>query len=371
MKSLLVCINTVFGLIGIVVCVCGGMLVSNQELIETYGDGIKDIGVGFIVLGVFTILTAMCGMCGVKSFNKKYMFGYCVVLAIILACELGFASHAVASSNAQDVYNLCVMKNTTDAPIDPATGQAIDCASFQGNDLRLGSYLLWQALWNDAQLYSDNGKDAGKYSYKKTQYVFLQHIQESGRCCGFGKPVEVDQNSVGLCSPSSKQWSVSGNSISYQSCFGYNSNADGSAVSIPGTGDTFNSAIASAKGLFCQYTPNPKSTFADPDCTLAGQASIPRLTEKTMQYDFPMGECVARCHAYGCAEAIYSYVQKRLAVIGLVVVLVVVVNAIALILAVCILCAHQTGLSDDDPNRPGIQNAGDMQKGGGKSQEMV
>jgi hypothetical protein len=45
-----------------------------------------------------------------------------------------------------------------------------------------------------------------------------------------------------------------------------------------------------------------------------------------MQYDFPMGECVARCHAYGCAEAIYSYVQKRLAVIGLVVVLVVVVN---------------------------------------------
>ena len=166
MKSLLVCINTVFGLIGIVVCVCGGMLVSNQELIETYGDGIKDIGVGFIVLGVFTILTAMCGMCGVKSFNKKYMFGYCVVLAIILACELGFASHAVASSNAQDVYNLCVMKvfmfldskilfchllfalmqNTTDAPIDPATGQAIDCASFQGNDLRLGSYLLWQAL---------------------------------------------------------------------------------------------------------------------------------------------------------------------------------------------------------------------------------
>lgn len=365
MKGLLVCINTFFGAAGILVTVIGGMLVSNTEMIDTYGDGVVTIGTGFIILGVFTILTAMCGMCGVKSFNKKYLFGYCIVLGMILAIEVGFASYAINNANAGNVYNICVQKNNTATPIDPSTGLAVDCANFQKNDLRLGSYLLWQTLWNDAQLYDS---DMIKYKTKKTQYVFLQHLQESGRCCGFGKPIEIGD--LSMCKPNNEKWSVGGNAIQYQNCYGY----DADSFKDPGTADapTFKGED-NYKGLYCEYTPVAGKVFAESDCLMAGKSvPFPLSTRKQMQYDFPMGNCVSRCHAYGCAEAIFSYVEKRIAALSLVVLIVVLINVIALMLAVCILCAHQTGLSDDNPHQRGIQNSGDrVAKSGGKDTELV
>jgi hypothetical protein len=343
------------------VAVIGGMLLTNTELIDTYGEGIGTIGTAFLILGIFTVLTAMCGMCGVKSFNKKYLAGYCVILAIILGVEIGMASYAIQNARAETVYNLCVQKNTTMMPIDPATGEAVDCTSFQSNDLRLGSYLLWQTLWNDAQLYSD---DPVTYKQKKTQYVFLQHLQESGRCCGFGKPIEFDD--VSVCKPSNKKWDVGGNSISYQNCYGYD---DASFENLAeGAEPVYKGTVPHLKGLYCQYKPKPSSTFGTRDCM---STSVLTSDRKQMQYDFPMGDCVSRCHAYGCAEAIYSYVEARLATLGLIVLVVVLVNAIALVIAVCILCAHHSGLSDDDPHTRGIQNSGNVSKRGGKDTEMV
>jgi hypothetical protein len=187
LKSMLVFINMLFMGLGILVVAVGAYLTQSTELNDTYGSGITDIGTGFIVLGAFTIILGVLGCIGTKSFNRKFLLAYCAMTFVILACEAGFATFAIENSNAGTVANLCVLRNSSATPIDPSTGEVVDCEKFQENELRLGSYLLWQRLWNDAQLYHEGMATVpNPYQSKKTQFEFLSRIQESSRCCGFG-----------------------------------------------------------------------------------------------------------------------------------------------------------------------------------------
>jgi len=76
-----------------------------------------------------------------------------VITFILLMCELGFAIDVIETTSSADVYNVCMKADTPAVAIDPATGKTFDCTGFATNTFRLGSYLVWQFLWNEGQLH--------------------------------------------------------------------------------------------------------------------------------------------------------------------------------------------------------------------------
>jgi hypothetical protein len=407
MKYMLAVLNVLFIILGAVVISIGAFLIKDPTLNDTYGSTVTDAGIGLMVIGCFTILMAIIGCIGAKQYNKRALVIYMVLTFIIMCFQLYFGLEAYELAAGGGIYSLCVKRGTNSTSTDvigPAgTNLDVDCSTFAENSLRVGSYALWQNLWNDAERYrccrrfwadgkapplvadwaalkdptsaeyrncpstqnmDPNTCNAEVATYEKA-FKLLAKIQEQGKCCGFGKPYSVKDlaktpspvdpiNPFG-CVPSLKtDGFLKSTGKSIQRCYGYDTTDK--------EGPTYTNLRRSEdKGLYCNWIPDKQgptstcglaATDTTPNFDSANRFEYPQL--QYQEYDFPVGTCPELCYPYGCAQVIFSYVATRLAGFSLVILLLIVVNTLGFFSACCLAVSHKDRI----------------RRRGGKEQEM-
>jgi len=405
MKYALFCINTLFCIIGCVLVGIGAYIKQSEWLSDTYGDGVNDIAIALIVLGVMTMIISMVGCIGARDMNQRALLAYMVITFILLMCELGFAIDVIETTSSADVYNVCMKADTPAVAIDPATGKTFDCTGFATNTFRLGSYLVWQFLWNEGQLHyeatlietgevdADGAAIMGTgTSQQRKSYELAAGFQEEGRCCGFGAPIEGTPSTYvattqNRCNEDTFSFEVNGNSVQHQLCYGYpiHSNpehclcahdaafveATGASLctdNAPDAAAIWPAANSTNPGLRCQYGKviHELADGADLDppvlpkyeglyCAwLPGTDGNPvdqctnALPTAKMQadmfYDFPLGACSEQCVPWGCGQVMYEFLAEKMIALGTALLFVCLLNFIGFAISVCLVCAHRAGV---------------------------
>jgi hypothetical protein len=173
----------------------------------------------------------------------------------------------------------------------------------------------------------------------QSTYKLIIQLQESGKCCGFGKPYSVLEEG-----PSATMGCVtdkSSNSLlasdQYQRCFGFAQNAD----NFQDIANTQKANGESLRGLYCKWAPGKTAPMGEQGCGVSTNSAVLSVTEqKYAAYDFPAGTCPALCYPYGCAQVVYEYVRNRLAAFSLIVLLLVLVNTFGFFSACCLALSH-------------------------------
>lgn len=241
LKYLLAVINVLFIILGAVIGGIGMYLLHDQYMSDTYGGSVHSAAVGFIALGIFTVLLAIVGCIGARNYNKRALVFYMVCTFIIMIIQLVFGIEAAELAADGGVFAICVKRGTPAAPTvtgPDGTDINVNCQTFVENGLRVGSYALWQNVWNDAESYrcckgsywkegtttmkADNELTAPSFmaahntatrNCKKwtledakvickaaaeyeSAHTLMSKLQEDGKCCGFGKPYKIGENYV-------------------------------------------------------------------------------------------------------------------------------------------------------------------------------
>lgn len=413
MKYLLFCINTIFMVVGCILVGLGAYIKQSDWLTDSYGEGMADIAVALIVLGVFTMIISMVGCLGARDMNQKALLAYMVITFILLMCELGFAIDVIETTKSAHVYNICLKANQTFTPVDPSTGRIYDCQGFATNTFRLGSYMVWQYLWNEGQTHyletvkdpSECGKAEGEKcegtKKQKKAYELAAGFQESGRCCGFGTPIEnepgeagsdapIPRNKNNRCNPDTQNFEVNGNTIVHQLCYGHDpsSNNDDCLCiwddafkekekdattghcgrHYPTLACEYNEYTVTTAGkdnkepftplldvgydgLYCPWTPgldgHPVSHCKAGTADEKGGVVNAALTAgqlQDMKYDFPLGGCSEMCVPWGCGQVLFEYLGEKLIALGTALIFIVLLNFVGFAIAVCLVCAHRAGV---------------------------
>jgi len=323
LKYLLAVINVLFIILGAVIAGIGFYLLHDEYMSDTYGGSVKSAAVSFIVLGIFTVLLAIVGCIGARNYNKRALVLYMVCTFIIMIIQLVFGIEAAELASDGGVYAICVKRNTPNSPtvVGPdGTNINVNCQTFVENGLRIGSYALWQNVWNDAESYrcckgsywepgtttmktddvltgpgfhaahntaTRNCKqwsleDAKAICSAAAQYesahTLMAKLQEDGKCCGFGKPYKLGENFFnetsgnvektsgqdGLgCVRNSKTDSLipSGSNGQLQQCYGYSMQQEGNALpeaTFPGKCAPLVTQLRpKLNGLYCNWYAGP------------------------------------------------------------------------------------------------------------------
>jgi hypothetical protein len=360
MKYLLAVVNVLFIILGSVIMGIGAYFMRDPYLNETYGNQVQDAGVAFVVLGVFTVITALIGCVGARAYNKKALLVYMGITFLIMCFQVYFTLEAYELATDGGVYALCVKRGTSPTAAGVIVGQdgkEVNCNDFTKNKLRVGSYGLWQNIWNDAEVYrccskkfvpalipalDDTNCPATCPVDKLTTamgyqsaYQLINQLQETGKCCGFGKPFSV----IDTGGPSATDGCVTddtGSSListkQYQRCFGYEPQS---------STFTNNTKTKSLQGLYCKWAPGPTGPLGNLGCGVSESSTRPSpLEQKYQAYDFPAGTCPSLCYPFGCAQVIYEYVRNRLAAFSVIVLLLVLVNTFGFFSACCLALSH-------------------------------
>ena len=313
--------NMVFLLAGAGICYLGYFMLTDEELAEVYGSGLKQYAYWILGFGAFVVLTSFCGCAGSRTNKKRraraLLLTYTIVLLILLALQVAAGVMLWEKFGNGTLNAECVRKGATAGKVkSPIAGaEEIDCSGFAANPLRVTAYGIWQRLYADYELYSS---DPAKYEGYKANAKLAASLTANAKCCGFGSPVdENDPNVPKPCVPNSKDATLLGRTYKYQVC------ANGATKSNPGSYCTWSVTAPASNGT-------PKLVK---DCA----------TKNT--YDFAIGACSGSrpsgngksCYEYGCAEAIFTFFQRHVFVIVITLLILVLAEIFGVLAACCVL----------------------------------
>lgn len=310
MKYMLSVLNVLFIILGAVVCGIGAFLLQDEYMRDTYGASVDHAGMAFIALGALTIIIAIVGCIGAKNYNKKALLVYMVLTFIVMISQLVFGLEAAELASDGGVFAICVKRGSAASQevVGPdGTNIKVNCEDFTTNGLRVGSYALWQNVWNDAESYrccKGSYWEEGSTTLKKTfpanaaqsaltrncktwtdeqateictkardfesAFSLLSGLQEEGKCCGFGKPYKfgevVQVGSEGgfrttkpgdklgcLRNAESNALLPQATKEQLQQCYGYSMDANKKIPNFPSKCATNNDAFPTLEGYYCNW----------------------------------------------------------------------------------------------------------------------
>lgn len=369
MKYLLAVVNVLFIILGSIIMGIGAYFLKDPYLNDTYGAQVQDAGVAFLVLGTFTILVAIIGCIGARAYNKKCLLVYMFITFVIMCFQIYFTIEAYELAADGGVYALCVKRGSNvnaDGKVVGQDGKEVNCGDFTKNKLRVGSYALWQNMWNDAETYRccsnkfdkpyyadlevTNCPESCPVSEEKAKdlqsaYQLINRLQEDGKCCGFGKPysfLDEGPSSTAGCITDTTPSSLL-DTKQYQRCYGFAVDSKTFQNNSQTQHDTAPYVGVGMQGLYCKWAPSATGPKQNPKsgCGVETTSEPLRGVElKYAAYDFPAGVCPKLCYPYGCAQVIYEFVRNRLAAFSLIVLLLVLVNTFGFFSACCLALSH-------------------------------
>jgi hypothetical protein len=314
--------NVAFFVLGGTVAALGVYMLTSAEWEDVYGTGMRKYAAGVLSFGVFVLLVSLLGCWGSRKRSRPHMLLYVIIL-ITLFCAQALAGYYLYERFWGSLPQECVAKARTF--LNPVAAKLnddqtkVDCSAFVESKLRLTAYVLWQKLYKDYLLYQS---DKVKYASFKTNSRIALELQSRAKCCGFGAPVQ----SIGApasrpaladqpCTPDGRKTDFLESNIHYQRC----SNRTGST------------------GYYCQVGLNAGNKKLQFDC------------EKVAEYDMPIGcepapsqvnaagfiTSTSQCYEYGCADAVYAFLRNHVYVIGTLLILLMLAEALG-VLAACL-----------------------------------
>lgn len=180
-------VGVFYSLAAATILVVGALLSINTHAINAYGPIVFEVGVGFIVLAVILLGTALCAVVGSRGHNK-----FCILNFVLFSILLFVVQLVLGTALRGTIIALPLSELEIKECLQPISDNSVGtkCGDFMRSEAVVKLFLMWEAMHQVAI------KASGGESMKTLMMTIQSGGEELGDsgdvqlplCCGFSPP---------------------------------------------------------------------------------------------------------------------------------------------------------------------------------------